>query len=94
MLRDLVYLGIGGALLAKEKTQEHIQELLDKGKVSKEEAQKLLEEAKERGKESEEEFKDELKSIIKEVIDEMGLATKEDINELKEILTRDKESSK
>ena len=39
-----------------------------------------------KGKESDEKFKAELKSTIKEIIDELGLATKEDLEKLKEDL--------
>ena len=39
-----------------------------------------------KGKESDEKFKSELKSTLKEIIDELGLATKEDLQKLKEDL--------
>ena len=39
-----------------------------------------------KGKESDEKFKAELKSTLKEIIDELGLATKEDLEKLKEDL--------
>ncbi len=83
MLKDLLTLGVGGALLAKEKVEEELKELIDKGKVSKEEAQKLIDQAKAKGEEQEAALKKELKKALKEVIEEMGLATKEDIEELK-----------
>ena len=89
MLKDLIYLGLGGALLAKEKMEEELGELVEKGKLSKEEAMKLVEKAKERGREKEEQAKDELKKVIKEVIEELGLATKEDIEDLKKTLKGD-----
>lgn len=82
MLKDLIYLGVGSALLAKEKIDEEIAELVEKGKVSKEEAKKLTESAKERAKKEEEQLREKLKEMIREVIDEMGLATKEDIERL------------
>jgi polyhydroxyalkanoate synthesis regulator phasin len=89
MLKDLLYLGIGGALLAKEKIEEELQELVEKGKLSKDEVQKIIENAKEKGKEEEEKIKNELKEAIKEVIKELNIATKDDINELKNLLQKD-----
>jgi len=88
MFKDLITLGVGSALLAKEKVEEELKELIDKGKMSKEEAQKLIEKAKAKGEEEEKALKEEIKKALKEVLDEMGLATKEDIERLKEELKR------
>ena len=82
MLKDLIYLGVGSVLLAKEKIDAEISELVEKGKVSKEEAKKLAESAKERAEKEEAEMKEKLKEMIREVIQEMDLATKSDIEEM------------
>ncbi len=52
--------------------------------MSKEDADKFIEELKVRGEEEEEKLKAHIKDALKEVIDEMGLATKSDIEALKE----------
>ncbi len=82
MLKDLFYIGIGGALLAKEKVEKELNELVEKGKLNKEEAQKLLDKAKAKGEEEEKEAKTKLKEAIREVLEEMDLATKSDIEAL------------
>jgi polyhydroxyalkanoate synthesis regulator phasin len=83
MLRDLLYIGLGGALLAKEKVEQELNELVEKGKLNKEEAQKLIDKAKAKGEEEEKEFKAKLKEAVREVLEEMDLATKADIEALK-----------
>jgi polyhydroxyalkanoate synthesis regulator phasin len=83
MLKDLLYIGLGGALLAKEKVEQELNELVEKGKLNKEEAQKLIDKAKAKGEEEEKEFKAKLKEAVREVLDEMDLATKADIEALK-----------
>ena len=83
MLKDLFYIGLGGALLAKEKVEKELNELVEKGKLNKEEAQKLIDKAKAKGEEEEKEAKAKLKEAIREVLNEMDLATKSDIEELK-----------
>jgi polyhydroxyalkanoate synthesis regulator phasin len=88
MLKDLITLGVGGALLAKEKVEEELKELIDKGKMSKEEAEKLIEKAKAKGEEQEQALKEEIKKALREVLDEMGLATKEDLEKLREELKK------
>jgi polyhydroxyalkanoate synthesis regulator phasin len=82
MLKDLIYIGLGGALLAKEKVEKELSELVDKGKLNKEEAQSFIDKAKVKGEEEEKEFNTHLKKVIRETLDEMGLATKEDIKTL------------
>jgi len=86
MLKDLISLGVGSALLAKEKVEEELKELIDKGKMSKEDAQKLIEKAKAKGEEQEKALKEEIKRSLREVMEEMGLATKEDLEKLKDEL--------
>jgi len=83
MLKDLFYIGLGGALLAKKKVEQELNELVEKGKLNKEEAQKLIDKAKTKGEEEEKEFKAKLKEAIREVLEEMDLATKADIEALR-----------
>ena len=87
MLKELAYLGLGGALLAKERVEEELKKLEERGKISKEEAESFINSAKERGKEEEERLKEEIKKALKEVVSELGLATKADIEELKQKLS-------
>ncbi len=83
MLKDLITLSVGSALLAKEKVEEELKDLIEKGKMSKEEAQKVIEKAKAKGEEQERALKEEIKKALREVIEEMGLATRSDIESLK-----------
>ncbi|NPA50524.1 MAG: hypothetical protein GXO02_02725 [Epsilonproteobacteria bacterium] len=90
MLKDILTLTIGSALLAKEKIEEELNQLVEKEKISKEEAKKIIENAKAKGKEAQEKLQEEIKKALKEVINELNIATKDDINELKELLIKDK----
>lgn len=73
-------------MIAKEKFEEEAKELIEKGKISKEEQDAFVQKAKAKAKEEEQEFRERFKSVVKEVVSEMGLATKDDIDELKELL--------
>ena len=84
MIKEILYTGLGGALLLKERVEEEVEKLQEKGKLSKEDADTFIEKLKTRGEEEEEKLKKEIKEALKEVIDEMGLATKSDIEALKE----------
>lgn len=84
MIKDILYTGLGGALLLKERVDEEIEKLQEKGKLSKEDADKFMEKLKTRGEEEEKKLKSHIKEALKEVIEEMGLATKADIEALKD----------
>ncbi|MBU0924488.1 hypothetical protein KKG81_06340 [bacterium] len=86
MLKELIYTGLGGALLFKEKVEDELKKLEEKGKLDTKDIKSFMESLEQKGKESDEKFKTELKSTIKEIIDELGLATKEDLAKLKEDL--------
>ena len=86
MLRELIFTGLGGALVLKEKIEDELKKLEEKGKLDTKDVKSFLESLEQKGKESDEKFKAELKSTLKEIIDELGLATKEDLEKLKEDL--------
>ena len=86
MLKELIFTGLGGALVLKEKIEEELTKLEEKGKHDTKDVKSFLESLEQKGKESDEKFKAELKSTMKEIIDELGLATKEDLEKLKEDL--------
>lgn len=88
MLKDILYTGLGMGVVIKEKVENEIQKLTDEGKLKKEDATSLVESLSTKGKEEENRLKELLKSSIKEVIDELGLVTKEDIKNLKDALSK------
>jgi polyhydroxyalkanoate synthesis regulator phasin len=82
MLKEILYTGIGAATLLKERVEKEVEKLEERGKLGKADAKAFLDAIEERGKEEEEAFKTKLKDALKEVIDELGLATKADIQAL------------
>lgn len=81
MLKELMYTGLGGALLFKERVEEELKKLEEKGKISTSDTKSFLESLKTKGENEEMRLKEEIKTAIKEVIEELGLATKKDIEE-------------
>ncbi len=86
MLKDLIYAGIGAATVMKEKVEEEVKKLEEQGKIKTTDAKSFLESIETKGKEEQEKFTNELKKSLKEVIDELGLVTKADLEKLKEDL--------
>lgn len=86
MLKELFFTGLGGAVLLKERVEQEIKTLEEKGKIKTEDAKSFLESLEQKGKEEDDKIKIKIKDILKEVLDEIGVATKEDIAKLKEEL--------
>lgn len=86
MLKELINTGIGAGFLLKEKVEEELQSLEEKGKINSKDAKSFMESLEKKGEEQKEKSKEDLKEALKEVIDELGLATKADLERLKEEL--------
>ena len=77
----------GSALnIGAKRLSEVCRIIEEKGKLDTKDVKSFLESLEQKGKESDEKFKAELKTHMKEIIDELGLATKEDLAKLKEDL--------
>jgi len=87
-LKDVLNFGFGAAFLLKEKIESELDELVKDGKLKKEDAKEAIERAIKKGEESESEIKDKIKSILKESLEELGIATKDDIENLKNELKK------
>jgi polyhydroxyalkanoate synthesis regulator phasin len=83
-MKEILYAGLGGALLLKEKIEDELEKVQEKGRLSKEEAKTFMENIQQRGEEAYDQQYDQLKSMLREIVDELGLATKADIEALKD----------
>lgn len=85
---DLLYMGLGAAFLAKDKFEEFVDEMEKRGEMSRSEAKNFLEDAKARALKEEEALNVRIRDELKKVLDGMGLATKEDVAEIKALLEK------
>lgn len=88
MLKEIIYTGLGGAVTFKERIERELEALADKGKLSREDTEAFLANLQERGETEEAELKAKIKAAVREAVDELGLATKADIEALKDILSK------
>jgi len=86
MLDKLLFTGLGAATILKEKVESEIKTLEEKGKIKTDDAKSFLESIEKKGKEEDQRVKEEIKKLLKETIDELGLATKADLEKLKQEL--------
>ncbi|MGE4537883.1 hypothetical protein K9F62_10780 [Desulfovibrio sp. JY] len=85
---DLLYMGLGAAFLAKDKFEEFVDEMEKRGEMSRTEAKNFLEDAKARAQQEEEAVNARIHKELQKVLEGMGLATKEDIAELKALIEK------
>ncbi len=84
--KELLYKALGVMLLIKDKFSDEFNEIFQKANASKEDILKTVDETKEKASQEKARMEDGLKDKVKSIIQEMGLATKEDIDELKELI--------
>jgi polyhydroxyalkanoate synthesis regulator phasin len=82
ILRKVVLVGIGALSLTKEKAEQLVKELADKGHVTTDEARTFVGELLERGQRERESIRKTVGEEIEGLRDKWGLVTKKDLNEL------------
>ncbi|TVM18658.1 hypothetical protein DPQ33_04030 [Oceanidesulfovibrio indonesiensis] len=84
--KDLLYLGLGAAFMAKDRMEEIMKDLEEKSDISREEARQFVEDAKQRAQKERDEWEKTIKDSVRETLDDMGVATKDDIKKLEKLL--------
>jgi len=88
MIKELIYSGLGAAVVIKQKVEDEIKTLEKNGKIKKSDAKEFLKSLEQKGKSEDKKVKKQIKGIIKEVINELDLVTKKDLQKLKEELKK------
>ena len=84
IIEKSINLGLGIAATTKEKVENLVDEMIAKGQLEKQEKSKAVKEILNKLEKSETEFKEKTKAVVNETINNIGFATKKDINNLKE----------
>jgi polyhydroxyalkanoate synthesis regulator phasin len=84
LLRKVALFGIGTVALSQEKIEEFVQEMVKEGEINKEEGKKFVLEILAEKNRRCKEFEDRLNTKIKSIVDDSGIAKKEDVENLSE----------
>lgn len=76
--------GLGLLSMTREKAEKVIDELSREGEVQKSEMKQWVDQLSDRGEEERQALRNLIRDEMKKVLDDMGLATKEDIQKLVE----------
>jgi polyhydroxyalkanoate synthesis regulator phasin len=82
-LEQLFYFGLGSALLAKEKIEQAGESARSFKEESDHKAREFFDQAVAKGSEEREQVRTSIKELLKEAIDELGLATRADVEALR-----------
>ena len=85
-LEQLFYFGLGTVLMAKEKIDQAGESARGMKEENERKAREFFDQAVAKGSEERGRLKDEIKSLLKEAMDELGLVTKADLDALREEL--------
>lgn len=86
MLKELIFTGLGATAVIKEKVEDELKKLEEKGKIDSSDVKGFIESLEKKGQDEEERLKKHIKDSLIEAINELGLATKKDLEKLKKDL--------
>lgn len=77
-------LGLGLAVLTKEQVEKVVDELVEKGEISRQESREFFNDLVQKGESAKTELDDKISQKLDEFKAEMNVATKEEVEDLKE----------
>ncbi len=83
LIKKAMLTGLGAASLTKEKITAIGRDYVDRGKLSQQEGEKLVEELLASVEESKQEIKKQIEERVEEILKKMDLARMSDLDELK-----------
>lgn len=86
MLKEFIHTALGASVLIRQKVEDELKTLEKNGKIKKTDAKEFLKSIEKKGKAEDKRVKKELRKFVKEIINELDLATKKDLKKLKEEL--------
>ena len=86
IIKKSIYLGLGAATATKETVETLVDELIEKGQLSREKKTGAVQEILDKIEKEEKEISDRIKSAVEKVVTEIGLPTQKNIQELRDRL--------
>jgi polyhydroxyalkanoate synthesis regulator phasin len=87
MLRKAISLGLGLTAYSREKAQQFVDEMVLKGELGKNESKDVINQLIEKGEQQQFEIKRMVQEQVKKVLDELDVATKQDLRDLEQKLS-------
>jgi len=78
LIKKSIYLGLGAATVTKEKIETLIDELVEKGQLTKDDKPKVVQDIFDKIEKEEKEIKTKIDSTVKETMNKIGIVAKSD----------------
>jgi len=88
MFKKMMYFGLGALSMTRERAEDFINEMVERGEMSGDEARNYVDEMMSRGEQERQEVMAEIKDYMHKVKTEMGLVAQDELEEIKERLSR------
>ena len=82
LLRKVALFGIGTVAISQEKIEEFVQEMVKEGEINKEEGKKFVMDVLAEKNRQCKEFEEKINMKVKTIVDNSGVAKKEDVDNL------------
>lgn len=83
LLKNILYTGVGAAFLTRDKIEELRGELVEKGKITKDEGKEFVEEILKKSDSARDELELWLNRRVEERVRQLNLATSDEVTELR-----------
>jgi len=93
-LKNIFYQGLGMVAIAKDKVEKAVAEMVERGKITREEGKKFYEDITSETSRAGSEFKDNMKEHFREFLEKSGIPSRAEFDELKaRVAALEKENS-
>lgn len=82
------FLGLGALALTREKAEQLVNELIEKGKLSREDSVKVIDDLMSRAENEKKALEERIDKALDSAVGRLGLATAKDIDQLKKQLKK------
>jgi polyhydroxyalkanoate synthesis regulator phasin len=83
VLKNLIYQGLGVVAITRNKVEKAVNDMVDKGKMTREEGRKLVDELSSESLKAGKETEEKLKNAIREFLEKSGIPSREEFESLK-----------
>jgi polyhydroxyalkanoate synthesis regulator phasin len=83
LLKKMIWLGAGLAVMTKEKIEEVVAELIKKGQLSEKEGKELMADLLEKSKEAKKKLAEKVEKIITLTLQKMNIPSRKEMEELR-----------
>ena len=74
--------GVGFAVMTKDKIDEHIKELVEKGKLTEKEGREMADDMLKKSKQAKEDLEKQVEKLVQQTLGTLQIPSKEEVEEL------------